>query len=96
MPPWAGPTFQSYAVTLLPTASCTRDELLARLLAKNIGAKPGIMTIHREPVYQGRCPTASLPRTEAASDRSFLLPLYPQMTDEEQDAVIAALLEAVA
>ena len=32
-----------------------------------------------------------LERSEAASANSFLLPLFPQMTDEQQDAVLTAL-----
>ncbi|HEY8460593.1 MAG TPA: DegT/DnrJ/EryC1/StrS family aminotransferase [Blastocatellia bacterium] len=33
--------------------------------------------------------------TEKASDRSLLLPLYPQMTEAEQDHVVEALLKAL-
>ena len=52
------------------------------------------MLAHREtPYLQGRRPVA-LPVSEAASDNSLLLPLYPQMTDREQDQVIEALFRA--
>lgn len=34
---------------------------------------------------------ADLTWSEYASGRSILLPLYPQMTEDEQDQVIAAL-----
>jgi len=37
----------------------------------------------------------SLPITEAASDRSLLLPLFPEMKKEEQDQVVATLRKAL-
>jgi dTDP-4-amino-4,6-dideoxygalactose transaminase len=33
--------------------------------------------------------------TEKASDNSLLLPLYPQLTEAEQDQVVAALEKAL-
>ena len=37
----------------------------------------------------------ALPVSEDAQDRTILLPLYPQMTEAEQDQVIGALQAAV-
>ena len=37
-----------------------------------------------------------LPHSEAAQDRCILLPLYPQMTDQDQETVVAALRAACA
>ena len=54
------------------------------------------MTSHREPAYTIAYGVQSLPITEAASDRSLLLPLYPEMTKEQQDQVIAAFRRALA
>ena len=51
------------------------------------------MTIHREPAYASLCGAVELPATERASDETLLLPLYPQMTEEEQDSVIRAVVE---
>jgi dTDP-4-amino-4,6-dideoxygalactose transaminase len=41
------------------------------------------------------CPAGRLPESERAQDRVLLLPLYPQMTDEEQDRVVEALESVV-
>jgi dTDP-4-amino-4,6-dideoxygalactose transaminase len=92
VPEWAGPNFQSYAVTLAAGAPVGRDDLLRHLLAAGVAAKPGVMTSHREPAYAAA--RVSLPRTEAACDRSFLLPIYPDLAEADQDRVIALLLEA--
>ncbi|HXG08806.1 MAG TPA: DegT/DnrJ/EryC1/StrS family aminotransferase [Gemmataceae bacterium] len=88
VPDYAEPNFQSYAVALREGAPVERDELMQRLLDRGIATRRGIMLAHCEAPYAGSPP---LPLSERASARSFLLPLYPQMTDAEQDRVIAAL-----
>ena len=50
------------------------------------------MLAHLEPACADLAPR-SLPQSEEASRRSFLLPLYPQMTYDEQHQVISALQE---
>jgi perosamine synthetase len=95
VPDFAEPNFQSYAVHLTEDAPVGRDELLQWLLDQQIATRRGIMLSHAEPAYAGH-PAPSLPHSERASARSFLLPLYPQMTSEEQDLVIAALFRAAA
>jgi len=95
VPDFAEPNFQSYAVHLTEDAPVGRDELLQWLLDQQIATRRGIMLSHAEPAYAGY-PAPSLPHSESASARSFLLPLYPQMTSEEQDLVIAALFRAAA
>jgi dTDP-4-amino-4,6-dideoxygalactose transaminase len=95
-PDYAEPNFQSYAVRLRDGSRLSRNELLESLLQRGIAAKPAVMTAHREPAYRARCPGLRLPRTEQASDRSLLLPLHPDLTEEQQDSVIQALFEAFA
>ncbi|HEX7446142.1 MAG TPA: DegT/DnrJ/EryC1/StrS family aminotransferase [Pirellulales bacterium] len=92
-PPWSEPNYQSYAVRLTDDAPLERDDVLRGLRARGIAAKAGVMTIHREAAYATR-DSYSLPRTERASDRSLLLPLYPELTADDQDRVVAGLREA--
>jgi dTDP-4-amino-4,6-dideoxygalactose transaminase len=49
------------------------------------------MTSHRETAYAERCKEIRLPRSEKASDRSIVIPLYVPMTDEEVTYVIAEI-----
>jgi dTDP-4-amino-4,6-dideoxygalactose transaminase len=62
----------------------------------------GIQTsIHYPPVhqfsyYRERHPGLSLPVTEAAAAREVTLPLYPSLTDDAVDEVIAAAAQALA
>jgi dTDP-4-amino-4,6-dideoxygalactose transaminase len=47
------------------------------------------MAIHEEPPYRGSAPL--LPHTEAAARQVIMLPLFPDLTDDQQDHVIARL-----
>jgi dTDP-4-amino-4,6-dideoxygalactose transaminase len=93
VPDKTDPNFQSYAVTLTADAPCSRDELMQKLLEQGIATRRGIMLAHLEPACADLRAIA-LPRSEEASHRSLLLPLYPQMSDDEQQHVIAALQNA--
>ena len=48
---------------------------------------------HEFTAYRERFPGVSLPRTERASRTEVTLPLYPHMTDAEQDRVLTALAQ---
>ncbi len=94
-PDYARSNYQSYCVRLTSDAPLSRDELMQGLLDRGIASRRGIMTIHREPAYAQACRDVHLPVTERASDDSLLLPLYPQMTEEEHDTVVRAVVELV-
>ena len=85
--------FQSYAIQMTREAPLTREQLMQRLLDAGIATRRGVMLCHTEPPYAGKA-TNPLPNSEFASAHSVLLPLYPQMTEAEQNQVIAALFRA--
>ncbi len=87
------PNYQSYAVQLTDGAPVTRDEVMQRLLDRGIATRRGSMLRHQEPAYEGV--VSELPRSELASGCSLLLPLFPDMTAEEQEQVLTALEELV-
>jgi dTDP-4-amino-4,6-dideoxygalactose transaminase len=89
-PVWATPNYQSYAVRLTPEFPLSRGDLMNALLARGIASRRGIMAIHRERAYPHQAP---LPITEHAADHSLLIPLFPQMTEGEQDRVVHAFRE---
>jgi dTDP-4-amino-4,6-dideoxygalactose transaminase len=51
--------------------------------------------VHEFSVYAERFPRVSLPRTELAARSEVTIPLYPHMTEAEQERVIAGLKEAL-
>jgi dTDP-4-amino-4,6-dideoxygalactose transaminase len=95
-PSWARSNWQSYAVRLDP--SIDRRRVMQQLLDEGIATRRGAMNAHQEPAYaQGhwRAAPGGLANSERAAVTSVVLPLYHEMTIEEQDRVISALSRAV-
>ncbi|MFM8478213.1 MAG: DegT/DnrJ/EryC1/StrS family aminotransferase, partial [Planctomycetaceae bacterium] len=90
-PDWARSNYQSYAVTLTENAPCSRNELMQHLLERGIATRRGIMLAHREQPFLNKYAGTSLFNSEAASDSSVLLPLYPQMDLADIDCVLQAI-----
>ena len=90
-PPGVKGNFQSYLLRVLPKAKKSRDEIMRELQRKGIATRRGIMAIHLEPAYRERLGEIKLPETERAFQQTLTLPLYPQMTTEEQDYVIHSI-----
>jgi dTDP-4-amino-4,6-dideoxygalactose transaminase len=70
-----------------------RDQLGARLKEKGIGSKVYYpVALHLQPCFAHLgYKKGSLPRTEAAMDRVISLPIFPELTDAQQDVVIEAV-----
>lgn len=88
IPDYAEPNFQSYIIRLKSDSPISRNDLINELLSKGIGAKPGIMTIHREPAYRDIYEELSLPESESACDECLQLPMYPEMEVDSQKIII--------
>jgi perosamine synthetase len=94
-PPWARSNWQAYWVILTPDCPRGQLELMQALKAERIHTRRGVMCAHREPAYQDEPLRFPLPVSEYLQDRSIILPLYPAMTEVEQDRVIKALLRVL-
>jgi dTDP-4-amino-4,6-dideoxygalactose transaminase len=72
-----------------------RDELQAHLKARGIGnAIYYPLALHLQPCFAHLgYQRGQLPVTEAAMDTVISLPIYPELTREQQDAVVEAVLE---
>jgi perosamine synthetase len=94
-PAWARTNWQSYTVRL--EAPLDQRRVMQRMLEDGVSTRRGVMNVHRERAYPpGSWRAAgSLRRGEAAQDTTIVLPLYHQMTEEDQDRVVAALTRAV-
>jgi perosamine synthetase len=86
--------FQSYMVRLQDDAPVTRDQLMQLLLNRGVSSRRGIMAIHREAPYSDARWDRLLPITNLVTDTALVLPLFHEMTDEEQDSVIECLEQA--
>ena len=85
------PNYQSYLVRVKNDSTLSRNEILLCLNNKGINAKRGIQSIHKELAYCEEYRDLNLPETEKATIQTIALPLYPGLTTEEQDYVIAVL-----
>ena len=83
--------YQSYMLRLTDGTPGTRDSIMQTLLEQNISTRRSIMAIHREAPYRSTRWEASLPVTNRITETGFILPLYHEMTEEDQDRVVDAL-----
>lgn len=91
-PDWGTSNFQSYWVEVQPEFPTDRDGLLVALAEADISARRGIMAAHRQPAYwTTETGDASLGVTERLTDNTLILPLFHQMTEEEQRRVVDVL-----
>jgi perosamine synthetase len=103
-PSWARTNWQTYCVRLAPGVD--QRTVMQRMLDRGVSTRRGVMCAHREAAYPPgtwRCWTAGcdgracthLRVSEAIQDSGLILPLYQQMTDDEQRRVIEALAHAL-
>lgn len=106
-PAWARSNWQSYSLRLdRRFAQC---EVMQRLLDGGIATRRGVMCIHREPAFppgSWRCGAGGvacaaapalcthLRESEQVQDHTILLPLFPEMDDDDPARVVAALERA--
>jgi perosamine synthetase len=107
-PDWARSTWQSFSVRLPKDSD--QQQVMQSMLDEGIATRRGIMCSHREPAYpvnswscSGRSKGCArtgencqcLRHSEEAQDQTIILPLFPQMSFEQQDRVVESLQEAL-
>jgi dTDP-4-amino-4,6-dideoxygalactose transaminase len=94
-PRWARTNWQSYAIRI--AAPISQQTLMQKLLDAGISTRRGVMNAHVEPSYPpGSWRAGSgLTRSEDAQETAIVLPLYHQLTEEDQDRVVATLASAI-
>jgi perosamine synthetase len=94
-PEWARSNWQSYCVRLPKESS--QVQVMQTLLDQGIATRRGIMCSHREPAYQTQAwrSAGTLSESEHAQEECILLPLYHQLTGEEQQFIASSLRAAV-
>jgi perosamine synthetase len=88
-PEWARSNWQSYCVRLPDRAD--QRTVMQNLLDQGIATRRGIMCSHREAPYSNNGQRHDLRQSELAQDHSILLPIYAQMTEDDQVRVASAL-----
>ena len=93
-PEWAKTNWQTYAVRL---ETADQRLVMQRMLDDGVSTRRGVMNAHRERAYPAgtwRAP-GPLTRGEKAQDTAVALPLYHDMTFDDQNRVVASLERAV-
>ena len=86
-----------YVVELTDGAKCDRAALFAAMREAGIGVNVHYIPIHTQPYYERLgFKRGDFPASEAYYDRAITIPLFPAMTDEEQDRVAQVIREHVA
>jgi perosamine synthetase len=92
-PPYGETNYQSYAVVLEDGARVGRDALMRALGEAGIASRIGVMAAHREAAFSGFS-HAPLPVTERITDRSLLLPIFHEMTEDDFIRVASVIADA--
>lgn len=85
--------FHLYVVRLKRNSTdITHRQVFDELRRRGVGVNLHYMPVHLQPYYRklGFTP-GQYPQAEAHCDEAITLPLYPALTDQEQDQVISAL-----
>ena len=107
-PDWARSAWQSFSLRLPEQAN--QRQVMQTMLDLGVATRRGVMCAHREAAYPaptwacaaggkncgclpGEC--RKLVHSEQAQDQTIILPLFPQMTDAQQDEVVQALYAAL-
>lgn len=73
---------------LYPILVEDRDKFMLRMRDVGIGVSVHFLPLHLMPAYKDYKPTQPLPNTEYLGSRLVSLPLFPDMTEKEQEYVI--------
>ncbi len=87
---------ESHVYHLYVVRAANRDQLQAALQARGIGTAVHYpVPVHCQPVYARFAPPGGLPVTERLAREVLSLPLYPELTQAEVEAVVAAVRVAL-
>jgi perosamine synthetase len=84
--------FQSFTVRIRSNHS---QLFLMREMAKDLVATRRVIACHLEGDYRRRQPDLFLPESEAACNRTLLLPMFVGLSEAEQDRVVQSLQSAL-
>ncbi len=85
------PVWQTYAVTV--DEALDRDAIILGLRAREIGCNIGTYAMHREPIY---ATTADCPVSRRLFHQHLALPMFPDLTDTQQERVVESLSKVIA
>ena len=97
VPDGCGHTYQGYVVRVLEGGRARRNDVMEALAAAGIQSRPGTHAVHRLGYYRNkyRLAPSDFPVAAECEDTTITLPIFPGMTDADQDRVVATLRAAL-
>ena len=99
VPDYATHSWHLYVIRIVPELlTIDRDQFIVELNERNVGTSVHFIPVHLMTAYRTRFgyKEGDFPNTEKHFDRIISLPLYPTMTDEETEYIIAAVRDIIA
>ncbi len=98
IPPRCGHTFQSYVIRVLTGGMAKRNAVMEHLADRKIQTRPGTHAVHRLGYYaeKYRIKPGQFPVAAQCEDTTITLPIFPGMTEEEQQFVAKSMKEGFA
>jgi perosamine synthetase len=92
-----GHTYQSYVIRVREGGRQRRNAIMAALTAEQIQTRPGTHAVHRLGYYSQKygLRAEQFPSAAAAEDTTITLPIFPGMTDAQQERVVAIINSAL-
>lgn len=97
VPDRCGHTYQSYVIRILDGGMERRNRIMGKLAEKDIQTRPGTHAVHRLGYYRnqyGLHPEA-FPMACLGEDTTITLPIFPGMTQEDQNVVVEEINKAL-
>lgn len=98
VPPDTQPSWHLYVLQIgFAALGKTRVQVIQELRERGVGSQVHYAPVHLHPFYRTRLGTGLglCPVAEAAYEKILSLPLFPKMTDEDVERVVAAVKEVV-
>ncbi len=93
--PENGSALHLYPIQVKANSGKTRKQVFDYLRANDIGVNVHYIPVHTQPYYQAMgFATGDFPNSEAYYQAAISLPLYYDLTEAEQDTVVAVLTQA--
>lgn len=94
---YQGHTYQSYVIRVREGGTSRRNKIMTSMKTKKIQTRPGTHAAHRLGYYAKKynmraedCPNACI-----AEETTITLPIFPNMTDADQDRVVGSVIDSL-
>ena len=90
-------SFHLYIIRVVPeTKNITRKAIFEALIQKGIGVNVHYIPVHTQPFYKKMgFKYGDFPKAEAYYEEAISLPIHFSLTDDDQDLVVNALIDAI-